>query len=206
MKKLILSVLVAIFAALPSMAAQTVTINRETVKAAASDKAAYKALASRFALGQQLPQTDMITLYYGSVFQPGFKASQTYPDVLNAYQARDFTRALALAQKGLEADPTNLVLLFNGYGAAAALKNAEAAALMQNRLLQVCDLIFASGSGVEQDSPYMVVRPSDINEFLVKYIQPKEVKSRATISGLDAAMVALDGVDQDVIMYFNQFK
>lgn len=205
MRKFIASVIVLLSMAIPSVASSAIKIDRNAITASVADKGAYKALTDRFASGQKLDTPEMAALYYGAALQPGFKAAQTYPEIQKAYAAGDYAATLSLVQKALEKDPVNLSLLFTGYGAAVSLKNQEAAQLMQNRLLQVCDLIFASGAGVSQDSPYLVVRPSDMDEFLTKYIQPTQVKSRARIANLDAVMVAIDGVPDDVIMYFQQF-
>ncbi|MCM1347910.1 MAG: DUF4919 domain-containing protein [Firmicutes bacterium] len=194
------SVVAGVFAANPKY-----NVDRQAISSAVSDHGAYKALADRFATGQKLSTSDMAALYYGTALQPGFSATQTYPDINRTYAAGDYTTTLSQVWKALAKDPANLYLLFTGYGAARSLNNQEAADLLQTRLLQVCDLIFASGMGVSQDSPYVVLRPSDIDEFLVKYIQPTTINGRAKISNLEAVRVNIDGVPDDVIMYFKQF-
>lgn len=186
-------------------AAPKFTVDRNAVKAAVTDRAAYKALADRFATGQKLSSADMAALYYGTSLQPGFNPSQSYPDIARTYAAGDYNTSLSQIWSALAKDPANLYLLFTGYGCARALGNQEAADLLQGRLLQVCDLIFSTGAGVTQDSPYVVLRPSDADEFLVKYIQPTAVNGRAKISNLDAARVSLEGIGDDVILYFKQF-
>lgn len=180
-------------------------VDRTAVTAAVGDHAAYKALADRFAAGHTLSPDEMAAIYYGTALQPGFKADQTYPDIARTYAAGDYATTLSLIWSALAKDPANLYLLFTGYGCAVSLDNREAANLLQTRLLQVCDRIFASGSGVSQDSPYVVLRPTDIDEFLVKYIQPAHIGGRAKLGGLDAVRVTIDGVPDEVIMYFRQF-
>ncbi len=187
----------------PAQAAAT--IDRQHITATAGDRAAYKALADRFAAGHKMQPQEVADLYYGSALQPGFKADRNYPEITRSYVAGDYATTLSQVWNALSADPTNLYLLFTGYGAARSLGNKEAAGLLQNRLLQICDVIFSSGKGVSQDSPYIVVRPGDIDEFLIKYIQPTSLIGRAKIGNVDAARVNIDGVPDDVILYFKQF-
>ncbi len=63
-----------------------------------------------------------------------------------------------------------------------------------------------SGSGVADASPYQVIRRSDINEFLVKYMQPKNVVGQSQIGQLTAIKASFDGIPDDVILYFGIFK
>ena len=207
MKRIITSLLLSLILSVPAIMAQTAkyTPDRKAITAAVSDKAAYKALADRFATGQTLSTDDMAALYYGTALQPGFSASQTYPELARVYAAGDYSTAMNQIWAALAKDPANLYLLFTGYGAASSLGNEEAKTLLQNRLLQVCDLIFLTGVGVTQESPYLVVRPSDVDEFVVKYIQPTSVNGRAKIANLEAVRVAIENVGDDVILYFRQF-
>lgn len=207
MKRSILTFLLAAICVSASFAATTRFIpDRSKISATVRDQSAYKALADRFASGQKLSAPEIATVYYGTALQPAFNPNQSYPDIARTYAAGDYATALSLIWSALAKDPANLYLLFTGYGSAASLGNQEAASLLQNRLLQVCDLIFSTGTGVSQDSPYLVVRPSDIDEFLIKYIQPKKINGRAKIGNLDACRVDIEGIDNDVIMYFSAFN
>lgn len=206
MKRTILSFLLAIISVSASFAAtERFMPDRSQITAAVSDQNSYKALADRFASGQKLTVPEVAAIYYGTALQPGFNPSQSYPDIARTYAAGDYATTLSLIWSALSKDPANLYLLFTGYGSAASLGNQEAASLLQNRLLQICDLIFSTGTGITQDSPYIVVRPSDIDEFLIKYIQPQKIDGRAKIGNLDACRVQLEGIDNDIIMYFSAF-
>lgn len=179
---------------------------RQTV---AEGAGSYSTLLSRFNAGETLTPGEITVVYYGSASQPGFNASATYPAVMNAYNAGDYAKAYSLATKALDTDPTNLALLFKAYACAASMTDPTAnaqASKLQNRLLQICDIIFASGQGVTDSSPYMVTRPSDMDEFLSKYIQPTAIRSRATVGGLQAVKATIEGVPDEVILYFSQFK
>lgn len=206
LRKFFALLLIAATAAPFAAATGKYTPDRTQIAASMRDHAAYKALADRFASGQKLTAGEMGEVYYGAVCQPGFNASVTYPDIARTYAAGDYATTLSQVWTALAKDPANLYLLFTGYGAARSLKNDEAASLLQNRLLQVCDLIFSTGTGVTSDSPYLVVHPSDIDEFVVKYIQPVKVLGRATLEGCQAVRVNLDNNADDVILYFKTFN
>lgn len=205
MKRILTTLLLAITLISTAFAATKYEVDRNAIATAANDHGAYKALADRFATGRTLTPTEMATLYYGSAFQPGFNANQSYPDIARVYAAKDYNTALSQIWSALAKDPANLYLLFTGYGCASSLGNKEAASLLQNRILQVCDLIFSTGAGVSQDSPYVVLRPSDIDEFLIKYMQPTKINGRSKIANLEAASINIDGVPDGVILYFRQF-
>lgn len=205
-RKFFTLLLIAAMSVPAAMAVEKYTPNRNAIATAMRDHAAYKALADRFASGQKLTPSQMGEVYYGAVFQPGFKAGVTYPDIARTYAAGDYATTLSQVWTALAKDPANLYLLFTGYGAARSLKNQEAASLLQGRLLQVCDLIFSTGTGVSSNSPYLVVHPSDIDEFVVKYLQPVKVLGRATLDGCQAVRVNLDDKADDVIFYFKTFN
>lgn len=206
LRKFFALLLIAAISVPVAAAAGKYTPDRSQIATAVRDHAAYKALADRFASGQKLTAGETGEVYYGAVFQPGFNASVTYPDIARTYAAGDYATTLSQVWTALAKDPANLYLLFTGYGAARSLKNNEAASLFQNCLLQVCDLIFSTGTGVTSDSPFLVVHSSDIDEFVVKYIQPVKVLGRATLEGCQAVRVNLDNNTDDVILYFKTFN
>lgn len=183
-------------------------VDRNTIESA-SRESGYASLLTRFKSGETLPIQDMATVYYGSALAPGFNPDKRYDDVMTSYDSGNIAKAHELAAAALESDPTNLTLLFKAYASAAASTDPAVntkASVYQSRLLQICDLILASGLGVTDSSPYIVVRPADMDEFLVKYIQPAQIVGKSKIGKLEAAKVVIDGVPDEVILYFNQFK
>lgn len=168
----------------------------------------YAALLERFTAGQQLSPAETATVYYGSAFQDGFDAGRQYPGVLAAFSGKNYAEALRLCEEALANDPTNLTLLFKAYAAASGAGTAEAqakATKFQTRLLSICDAIMESGTGVTDASPLVVVRPGDIDEFVVKYMQPLSVTGHAKLGSLDAVKVKFDRIPDEVILYFAQF-
>ncbi len=210
MKKIILSAAIAII----SVFATTMTVSAENAK---PDKLTiqtqiangnYARLMEKFKSGQQLTAEEAATIYYGSALQPGFNAEKQYPAMLEAYNSGNTEKAFKLCEEALAKDPTNLGVLFKAYASAVSSNDAATKAkapVMQTRLLAICDVIFASGTGVQETSPFVVIRPADIEEFLVKYMQPQSIEGRANIGDLVAAKVRLEGIADDVILYFATF-
>lgn len=168
----------------------------------------YTSLLERFNAGEKLQPADAATVYYGSTFQDGFDAGRQYPGVIAAFSGKNYPEALRLCEDALATDPTNLTLLFKAYAAASGVGTAEAVAKatkFQTRLLSICDAIMESGTGVSDASPMVVIRPGDIDEFVVKYMQPVSVAGHAKLGNLDAVKVKFDRIPDDVILYFAQF-
>lgn len=208
MKHVITSLLLLVAATLGAGATEPIKIDRASIKAKANSEA-YNTLIEKFKSGETLPTEDIMTIYYGAALRPGFNADASYTPIISAFTTGDITRAYTLAAKAIETDPTNLMLLFKGYACAAASSDPVVkgkATAYRNMLLQICDMIFNTALGVSENSPYQVTRPGDIDEFLVKYIQPAKVTARAKLGNLDAVKAKLDGIDDEVIFYFNTFK
>lgn len=166
----------------------------------------FKKLTDRFvAADSTLTLEEVATVYYGSAYSPSFTSSNAYAAVEDAYKSGDYAKALQLIDAALATDPANLGLLFKGFGAATSLSDAARAANYQRRLAGVCDVIFNSGMGVTDVSPYVVVRPSDRDEFIAKYLQPVSISGSATLGDIDAVKMKIDGVADEVILYFKPF-
>lgn len=207
MKHFIISLAVACVATL-SVSAEPVNLSRAAIQHKATS-AEYTELVNKFKAGETLPVDDIITIYYGAALRPGFNADASYTPIMAAFTSGDIARAYTLAAKAVDAEPTNLALLFKAYASAVASTDPAVKAkapIYQNMLMQICDMLFNSFMGVSENSPYQVIRPSDIDEFLVKYIQPAKVTARAKLGNLDAVKAKLDGIDDEVIFYFNIFK
>lgn len=208
MKHLFISLALACVAVVSSSAAEPVTLSRTSLQHKATS-AEYTELVNKFKAGETLPVDDIITIYYGAALRPGFNADASYTPIMAAYTSGDIARAYTLAAKAVDAEPTNLSLLFKAYASAVASTDPQIKAkapIYQNMLMQICDMLFNSFLGVSENSPYQVIRPSDIDEFLVKYIQPARVTARAKLGNLDAVKAKLDGIDDEVIFYFATFK
>ncbi|MCM1293119.1 MAG: DUF4919 domain-containing protein [Bacteroides sp.] len=177
----------------------------ETLKKEIAD-GRYNSLLTKYLAGEQLSPGDAATVYYGSALQPRFNASADTRQIMESYATGQLDNTFRMCEKALESDPTNLAVLFKAYACAASSNNEaikSKAPVMQNRLLNICDAIFASGTGVQDADPYVVIRPADIDEFVVKYMQPTSVIGRAKIGNLEAVKVKFQDIPDDVILYFS---
>lgn len=208
MKKFILAALAAMSLMLSAPAATAAPVSKEALKTQIKS-GRYAGLLERYKAGESLTADEAATVYYGSALQPGFNPAVEYTAMLAAYNQGDMARAYRLCEEALAGDPTNLTLLFKAFSSASASVDPAIKAkapVYQTRLLAICDAIFNSGTGVADNSPYMLIRPSDTDEFLVKYMQPAGILGRARIGQTEAIKVRLDGVADDVILYFSIFK
>lgn len=193
----------------PSAMAQNQLNTPDAKVIAATPRDTYRSLLARFESGQKLDAADMMTVYYGAAAQPGFNPDVTYSALDAAYNTGDMAKAHNLAAEALRKDPTNLYLLFKAYASAAASTDHTVKSLApkyQTRLLGICDAIFSSGLGVADSSPYLVTRTSDAQEFIIKYLQPTAIKGTSKLGDIDAVKLNLDGIPDDVIVYFKQYK
>lgn len=201
-------ILFSAFAAIAIIIAGAIGATAQTpgkIKAKVSPQTYAGALA-RYNSGQPITAEDAETVYYGAADQQGFNPSKTYPDINQAYTSGATDKAFKLCQQALGSDPANLWLLFKAYASAAVSKDnaikAKAPAI-QNQLLAVCDAIFHSANGVSESTPFLVVRASDIDEFVNKYIQPNSILGRAKVGNIDAIKMILVEGEDPAILYFS---
>lgn len=169
----------------------------------------YTTLLPKFENGDILTCADAAGIYYGAAKQKGFNPSVSHTSMLQAYETGNMLQAHQLAIKGLKSDPTNLTLLFKAYASAIAGNDTDAKAMapkLLSRISNVCEAIFNSGLGVSETSPYLYTHPSDVEEFLLKFIQPSSIEGKAKLGDLDVYKVILNGIEEPVYLYFGQYK
>lgn len=185
-------------------------LNRQAITdAVKQDYARYQALTERFIAGDaSLTPEEVRLVYYGYTENPSFRANAAYPGLQEAYEANDFTKALDMARLGLSANPVSLPLLFKAYACSMVSLDADTKAkakVYQIRINQICDAIFGSGKGVGTHTPYVVIRSSDIDPFIKNYLQPVTVIDQSKVGKELAVKMKIDGVPDDVILYFDIF-
>lgn len=185
-------------------------LNRQAITdAVKQDYARYQALTERFIAGDaSLTPEEVRLVYYGYTENPSFRANAAYPGLQEAYEANDFTKALDMARLGLSANPVSLPLLFKAYACSMVSLDADTKAkakVYQIRINQICDAIFGSGKGVGTHTPYVVIRNSDIDPFIKNYLQPVTVIDQSKVGKELAVKMKIDGVPDDVILYFDIF-
>lgn len=164
-------------------------------------------LNDRFISGDTtLTTAEVSTVYYSTVFSPGYSPQRDYTDI-NALRAeRRYAEMLPLCEEALKTDPTSLTLLFRTFAGAYNTSGDRKSTLLKNtqtRINQICDAIFASGKGVIEESPFEVVATGDIEQFLTNYLQVDAIEGYSARGPLTVAKVRLSGHPEPVFLYFN---
>ncbi len=166
-----------------------------------------RSLVSRFVdADTTLTNPELAIVYYGQSMTPGYDPDLKYQDVDDAIAAGDVSLAMTLADEALRRNPVSLPMLFNLYGLCSI---SEAPALkarcqpLQSRILMLCDMIAESGMGISPEMPWCVISEADMNEYLTKYMQIQLELDRTDKGDEKAVKVSLNGLDQDVILYFD---
>lgn len=202
------SILMVLLAMILCVNAQSFNRN-EIVDATNKNYANYQALTERFIAGDASLTPDEIRMvYYGYTTNPSFRANAAYPGLQETYNAHNYTKALDMARLGLSSNPVSLPLLFKAFACSSMSHDPDTKAkakVYQTRINQICDVIFESGKGVSSHSPYVVIRSSDIDPFIKNYLQPTVVLDQSQVGSQLAVKMRIDGVPDDVILYFDLF-
>lgn len=210
MKAIAKMVVVALALAMShSAAAQNlITVDYDSIESIVKNRPeVFSALTSRFMdADTTLTMSDVAVVYFGHAFTPGYNPTESFPEMMEAYESDDMNLAIALGEQDLRRNPVSLMLLMKLYGACATsqvprLRNQ--APQLQQRILMLCDMISSTGLGVMPESPWCVICESDMEELLAKYIKPQRVIDRSTRGDEEAVKVKIDGIDDDVILYFD---
>lgn len=168
-------------------------------------------LVTRFQNGDTtLTGSEIAKVYYGSVFDPGFiPGGRDYSTINSLRSARRYREMLPMCIEALKSDPSSLTLLFRTFAGAFNNPDGRDQALVDKTRIQVnqvCDAIFASGTGVTEDSPFEVVAHDDIEQFLINYLQVDSITGTAEMGKLTVAKVKLPGKEEQVYLYFKVYK
>jgi hypothetical protein len=171
----------------------------------------YNALLDRFVKGDTtLTMGEMATVYYGFSFTFNYAPNETYTQVKEDLDAKNYTEVLAQATEALQVDPTNLRLIAAGLVAATHTpdKSDETRAVavnLQRRLDMLVDLIFESGSGISREKPFYVICQTDI-ETLIQNIIGASIVGNAMTGDIDAYKISFSGAPREHILYFNNTR
>lgn len=185
-------------------ASNKVKVSASTVKSRMAER---PALLAKFNNGEALTPEQMVVVYYGQQYAPSGKPAASYPAVDAAYAKKDYAGTLKLVDDVLKTNPVALNQLFRGYVAASASKDPAVKARMatfQQKIDNICSVIYASGTGLTNDSPFITLSKEDSQAFLRNYLQPEKIVDNASIDALDAYKVVWPGQTDLVIFYFGR--
>lgn len=170
-----------------------------------ADPKAYSNLVERFATGDTtLTPDEVATVYYGSATLSD-QPSRDYTAINSLRTSRRFGEMMPLCTEALKSDPVSLTLLFRLFAAAYNAPSGRDEATVASagtRINQICDAIFASGTGVTESDPFHVVSESDIEQFLLNYVRVDSITGMAQQGPLTVAQVQLPGREETAYLYF----
>lgn len=194
---------IMLLAASASSAIERVTVTPNNVKTRLDSR---PSLLEKFRHGEKLTPEQMMVVYYGQAFVPE-KAAASYPEVDDAYAKKDYALTLKLVDEVLKTNPVALNQLFRAFVSAKQSDNPSVKAradVFESQIDNICTVIFASGTGVATESPFITLSKEDALAFLRNYIQPKQIIGQASVGNMDAVKVMMDGRPDESIFYFSR--
>lgn len=162
-------------------------INFDSLKVAATPEK-YAEVQARFeALDDNFTYEDAVMLYYGFVFQPGYKGSgdAMSSPVMKLIQQGKFQKAWDEGVEYLKDNPVSLTTYEGILMAAIRLnKRAEAESYMI-RMLAILDLINSTGDGKSANSAFKVLAVSDEYVFMRQLLMINKVILQVYNDGCD---------------------
>lgn len=204
--KYLLALVAALLVAV-TVSAATVAVDFDSISVAVKARPEVRsALVDRFVAGDTtLTSEEMALVYYGQAFIPGYEAVETYADVDSAYAGGDMPLTLTLVDEVLRVNPVALNQLFRGFVASKSSKQPRISARaesFENRIMNICNLIYGSGAGVDTNDPFRVLTMADAEAFLRNYIRVSAIEGRSLLGHLDAVKTVVPGISDPVIFYF----
>ena len=135
-----------------------------------------------------------------------YSSKYGYEDVSKETQAlikeEKYEDALEKCREELKNSPTSLDILFSAMRCAENLDEVETANGYQTRILQILDLIFATGDGKSAKTALKVMEVSD-EYFIIYAVLGANVKGQALVGNCDVMTLYDDDPDQTMDVYFD---
>lgn len=168
-----------------------------------ANPAEYQSLLRRFESGDQsLTPEQVAFVYYGAPAGGAAPSKADLGKINDLRSQRRYAEMLPLCQEALKTHPVELTLLFRAFAAGANTGNPAVQSNAQVRVNQLCDAIFASGKGVTEVEPFIVVSEADVEQFLNNYIQVDRILGIARQGKLIVSQVELPGRQEPAYLYF----
>ena len=166
------------------------------------ENAQFEKLILRFADGDtSLTLDELSAIYYGSFYSSQYSYSEASDKVRENIKSQNYTAALKLCKKELEQSPASLDLL--GKTAMCAHYAGEENNIYYQRIIQILDVIFATGDGKSQQSAFKVVAVSD-EYFIIYNVFEANLKQQALVGHCDQMTVYTEEEpDETTDIYFD---
>lgn len=163
----------------------------------------YASLLDRFNTGDSTLTADEVAMVYFGAPAAGKTVPEADYSRINALRSeRRYSEMMPLCAEALKSDPVSLTLLFRTFAGAYNNNDAATQASASTRVNQLCDAIFASGTGVTETDPFRVVAKADIEQFLNNYLRVDRILGMSAMGALTVAQVQLPGREEPAYLYF----
>lgn len=170
----------------------------------------YRALLNRFVAGDTtLTSAELATVYYGYSFTPDYDPRETFDDITDAFNVKDYEQVAALVPAALVVNPVSLDLSVMALTAAergAGEKPGMRAANLGPRCDMIATAILESGRGTSPDSPFKVISSADIARLLRNVLGINVIVGRTKCGDVDAVKVTFPESDRQHILYFDNTR
>lgn len=166
------------------------------------EDAQFEKLVQRFvSVDTTLTLDELASIYYGSFYSTKYSYSDASEKVRESMKNKDYAAALKLCKKELEKSPASLDLLQKA--AACSYYVGEESDAYYQKIVQIIDVIFASGDGKTEKTAFKVVAVSD-EYFLLYGVFEVNLKQQALVGHCDRMTVySEDDPDDTLDLYFD---
>lgn len=174
-----------------------------------TNPAEYRELLSRFIDADTTLTADQLAdVYYGFAFTPSYEPTDSFPDIHEAYRARDYQKVAELVEPALQLNPVSLdlsILALTAYENGASATPGENARRMAIRIEQLVNTIIDSGKGTSASSPFFVISDSDRIRLLNNVIGIGQIVGTSAVGdNIVAFRFFFPGTSRLNILYFDE--
>ncbi len=170
----------------------------------------YRALLNRFVAGDTtLTSPELATVYFGYSFTPDYDPRETFDDITDAFDEKDYEQVARLTPDALVVNPVSLDLSVMALAAAergAGERPGVRAANLGYRCDMIATAILESGRGTSPDSPFKVISSADIGRLLRNVLGISVIVGRTKVGDIDAIKVTFPDSDRQHILYFDNTR
>lgn len=167
----------------------------------------YQDQLQRYIAADTTMRLDEIALvYYGYPSTLEYDPTIDYSSIRDQFAKKEYKKVLEQVREALPADPVNLDLIVMGALSASKVNSkADAAYLanLQNRFNMLVTAIMASGSGVDVNSPFKIIRAADAMVLMRNVIGITDITNDAQADNIMAYVFRLPQSQRDNILYFD---
>ena len=162
----------------------------------------FKQLMDRFEKGDTTLTTDELAIiYYGSFYSTDYTYTDASRTLRDKMKEKDFEGAFALCKEELKKSPASLDLLYKA--ATCAKQTGDSDDVYSERIVQILEVIFASGDGRSEKTAFKVVAVSD-EYFIIYGVLGANLKEQALIGQCDRMTIYEDDApDETFDLYFD---